>query len=109
MTSIVIDNLLLAALVKSIGNIITAAVPSIVTYFISKKVVNELALKKKLSTAYKDIQFLLQVESFHCRANKENTGQSYKVTIRNSVKNETDLEFSGKHTFSSVSRKLSEV
>lgn len=109
MQSIVIDNLLMAALIKSIGNILTAAVPSLVTYLIGRKVFKEKKLLKELRLAYSDLQFLLQVEIHHCQEHKVTSEQSLKLKIRNSVKHESDCNWSGKNTLSRLSKKLEQT
>jgi hypothetical protein len=104
MQNIVIDNLLLVACIKAFGNILTAAVPSIVTYYIGRKVINERKLQRKLDVALSDIAFLLMVESFHCREHLESQGKSNKRNIRDCVKHETSLKWSGRNTLSRIDK-----
>ncbi|QIR16341.1 hypothetical protein [Shewanella aestuarii] len=106
MQSIVIDNLVLVALVKAIGNILTAAVPSITTYIIGKKLIARERLKRKLNVALMDIQYLLMVEALHCREHMEYQGKSNKRTIRNLVNQETKFIWSGKNTLSQIDKAM---
>ncbi|MGI2115652.1 hypothetical protein ACRWQL_00540 (plasmid) [Shewanella sp. HL-SH4] len=106
MQNIVIDNLIVVAMIKAIGNILTAAVPSIVTYWLGKKLLRVSKLQKKLNTALKDIQFLLLVEDHHCKEHLVFQKKSKKFTIRNQVKQETNFDWSGKNTLSSIDRAI---
>jgi hypothetical protein len=100
MQNIVFDNLLVMAIIKALGNILTAAVPSVVTYIIGKKLVKNRRLQKRLDIALTDLKFLLMVEQFHCREHTITAGKSNKLTIRNCVKQESDCVWSGKNTLS---------
>lgn len=104
MQNIVIDNLLMMELIKALGNILTAAVPSIAAYYIGKKVVNEQKLQSKLDVALGDIAFLLAVEDFHCREHLVTQGRSNKRNIRDCVKQETALVWSGRNTLSRIDK-----
>ena len=104
MQNIVIDNLLMMELIKALGNILTASVPSIVAYYIGKKVVNERKLQSKLDVALGDIAFLLTVEDFHCREHLVTQGISNKRNIRDCVKQETTLVWSGRNTMSRIDK-----
>lgn len=104
MQNIVIDNLLMMELIKALGNILTAAVPSIAAYYIGRKVINERKLQSKLDTALGDIAFLLMVENFHCREHLLTQGKSNKLNIRYCVKQETHLVWSGRNTLSRIEK-----
>ena len=93
-------------LIKSMGNILTASVPSLVTYLIGRKVFKEKELKKELRRTYSDLQYLLQVEIYHCEEHKLNFDQSFKQKIRDSVKHETDCTWSGRNTLPQLSKKM---
>ncbi|MEH6454772.1 MAG: hypothetical protein V7749_00490 [Cocleimonas sp.] len=107
MQNIVFDNLLVMAIIKALGNILTAAVPSVVTYIIGKKLVKNRRLQKRLDIALTDLKFLLMVEQFHCREHTITAGKSNKLTIRNCVKQESDCVWSGKNTLSRIERSIS--
>lgn len=107
MQNIVIDNLLVMAIIKTVGNILTAAVPSLAAYIIGKKVVNNNKLQRRLDSALSDIQFLLMVEKLHCREHMITEGKSNKLAIRNCVKHELGFFWSGKNTLSRIDRTIS--
>ncbi|WP_282109342.1 hypothetical protein [Shewanella algicola] len=107
MQNIVIDNLLVMAIIKAVGNILTAAVPSTVTYLIGRKLINQRKLQEKLNLALSDIQYLLLLEKLHCREHQIDVGQSKKQLMRDCVKHETNLSLSGRFTFSRINRELS--
>lgn len=101
-----IDQAIVIELIKAGGNILTAAIPSIVSFYIGKKVMASTELKAKYATAMQDIMFLLELEKKHCREHKETTGSTKRQSMRDAVKNETDLTWSGKFTGSQIVRRL---
>ncbi len=55
-------------------------------------------LELRLAAALGDIRFLLAVEELHCREHRERDGATLKMTIRNLVRIERGLEWSGINT-----------
>jgi hypothetical protein len=106
MDNIIIDNVLIVALITALGIILTAAVPSLVTYLLGRKVFNQRKLQEKLNIALTDLQYMLMVEELHCREHLSDVGQTKRQTIRNCVKNESNLSWSGKFTLSRINKEL---
>lgn len=96
----------LIELIKAGGNILTALIPSLVSYYLGRKLIQSKQLKQDLKLALNDIKFLLSVEQLHCREHREREGESKRQMIRNSVKTERGLEWSGKFTLSQIIKKL---
>ena len=55
-------------------------------------------LEQRLAAALGDIRFLLAVEELHCREHDERDGVKMKMIIRNLVRIERGLEWSGINT-----------
>lgn len=99
----------LIELIKAGGNILTALIPSLVSYYLGRKLIKSKQLKQDLKLALNDIKFLLSVEKLHCREHQERGGESKRIRIRNSVKAERALEWSGKFTLSQIIKKLKKL
>ena len=48
-------------IIKALGSILTAAIPSIVTFYLGRKFINTAKLKQKYQIALQDIVYLLSV------------------------------------------------
>ncbi|EPR7484031.1 hypothetical protein ACU8KO_002656 [Vibrio alginolyticus] len=96
-------------LIKAGGNVLTAAIPSVVSFYLGRKLMNSAKLKEDLKVALSDIRFLLAVEELHCREHKELEGQSKHLTMRKSVKAERQLDWSGKFSLSRITKKLEKL
>ncbi len=95
------DHNTLIALIKAISIIVAAAVPTLVTYLVSKRYFGQRdyeKLEKKYLTSLKDIEYLLEVERQHCRRNVELLDRSYRQSIRKEVELFTKLRWSGKYS-----------
>lgn len=99
----------LIELIKAGGNILTAFIPSLVSYYLGRKLIKSKQLKQDLKLALNDIKFLLSVEQLHCREHQERDGESKRQRIRNSVKAERAQEWSGKFTLSQIIKKLKKL
>jgi hypothetical protein len=66
-------------------------------------------LQASLDVAQKDILFLLAVESAHCDDKRHVVGLAGKNTMRQIVRQTTDLDWSGKNTASLIGRRQSKA
>ncbi len=92
------DPIIAAAWVQGICAIIATAIAAVTASLIGKKFSNYKKLEEKLGIAQKDIEFLLAVEVEHCNIHKENTDSSNKNKIRDYVRDNSLLTWSGKNT-----------
>lgn len=97
----------LVELIKAFSIVIASAIPSLVSYWLGVRLINKKKLETNLKDAMNDLEFLLTVESFHCREHLENTGKSNRNIIRQSVSIETNLSWSGKFSLSRIKKKRS--
>lgn len=97
------------AIISALGNVLATTIPSLATFFIGRLVMNRAKLKEDYSRALLDILFLLNIEDLHCRDHKEVQRKSMRQTIRNSVVQEKNLDWSGKNTPSLIKRKLEKL
>lgn len=104
-----IDQQVYIELIKAGGSVLATTVPSIVSFYLGRKLINKIKLKEDLKLAMSDILFLLAVEELHCRAHKELNGQSKRLIMRKSVKLEKQLEWSGKFSPSLITKKLEKL
>ncbi|BBM67618.1 hypothetical protein [Vibrio alfacsensis] len=95
------DHNIIVALIKAISLVLAAAVPTLVTYLVSKRYFGKRdyeKLERKYLTSLQDIEYLLEVERLHCRRNAELLDQSYRRNTRKEVECFTDLRWSGKYS-----------
>lgn len=104
-----IDPKVLVELVKAGGSILTATIPSVVSFYLGRKFINVAQIKERYKTALNDIVYLLSVEDLHCREHKETQDKTLRQTVRTAVKTERQLSWSGKNSLSSISKKLEKV
>lgn len=93
------------ALITAISVVLAPVVPSVITLIVSGKYFKKRdyeKLEKEYLVALKDIEYLLQVESFHCRRNSELLDKSYRRTTRTEVDIETTLSWSGRNNMKRV-------
>lgn len=88
----------LAAIISGASTILAAVIAAIAAAFIGKKFAAREKLQAERDSAIRDIHFLLKVEQFHCALHKQNTGESNQRRIRELVRTETGLEWSGRFT-----------
>lgn len=86
-----------AALIESVGNLLTAIIATTCAALIGQQISDRRRLKERLSLAQNDIAFLLAVEEEHCNLHKEAKGQTLKQTVRKSA-TERGITWSGKFT-----------
>ncbi|HFI9381184.1 TPA: hypothetical protein ACGSTL_001339 [Vibrio parahaemolyticus] len=104
-----IETQITVELIKAGGSVLTAAIPSVVSFYLGRKLMKSAKLKEDLKVALSDIRFLLAVEELHCREHKELEGQSKHLTMRKSVKAERQLDWSGKFSLSRITKKLEKL
>ncbi len=92
------DPIITASLVQGICAIIATVIAAVTASLIGKKFSNYKKLEEKLGIAQNDIEFLLAVEAEHCEIHKESSNSSKKNTIRDHVRNNSLLAWSGKNT-----------
>ena len=93
-------------LIKAGGSILTATIPSVVSFYLGRKFINAAKIKEQYKTALNDIVYLLGVEELHCREHKEISDKSMRQTIRTAVKVERQLAWSGKNSLSKIAKHL---
>jgi len=92
------DSVVIAALVSGCVAIVVVLIQKNQT----KKRASLEGLEENLKLAEKDIAFLLAVESKHCEIHRFNEGSSKKNTVRESVRTEQGMDFSGSFNPGSV-------
>ena len=92
------DPQIIAAIIQGIFAILATTIAAYTAANIGKKIYNQEKLKSNLDIAKKDIEFLLAVENKHCEKHKSNEGTSYKNTIRDIIRSDYNLKWSGKFT-----------
>ncbi len=103
------DPKVLIELIKAGGNILTATIPSVVSFYLGRKLIKSSKLKSDLKVALNDIRFLLAVEDLHCREHSELTNKSKRHTIRSSVRSERLLNWSGKFSLSRAIKYIEKI
>ena len=86
-----------AAVISSVGTLLATVIAAICASIIGQMIANRKKLRQKLDAAYKDIDFLLEVEVQHCALHVERGIDSNKNRIRANVR-EMGLTWSGKNT-----------
>jgi hypothetical protein len=87
-----------SSLINAVGSIVTGTIAALSAALIGRHFSRVKNLKEKLATAQDDIAFLLKVEEKHCATNHERDGASHKLRVRQAVREETGMVFSGKST-----------
>ncbi len=80
------DPQIVSALISAVGSLITAVVTAVVALVIGKKFARVAKLKAQLSTAARDIEFLLEVERHHTNLHRERDAKSMLLTVRRLAK-----------------------
>ena len=93
-----IDPQVTSAYISAIGTILAALIAAIAGSLVGRKFLHQRNLIEKLEEKQKDIDFLYAVEEEHCNNYKDKNGASRKNTIREKVRVERGLEWSGKNT-----------
>ena len=92
-----------SSIISGVATIVATIIAAIAASLIGRKFSNIEALKKELTSAKKDVLFLLEVEKIHCKKHKDELGESFKNRIRKKVTEEKDINWSGKFTSSRMS------
>ena len=86
-----------AALIQSIGGIAAATIAAAVAALIGHQIAGRKRLKEKLMLAIADIQFMLAVESEHCKLHLETLQESNQRRVRR-LAQQKGFIWSGKFT-----------
>ncbi len=100
---------IMVILIKSAGLILAAAMPSIAALMISKSRKKREVLERDLKIALSDLSFMLAVEKEHGRVLQEFTGQSQFRIVRNTIRAQGYLDWSGKFTQHRIAKKIEEL
>lgn len=100
---------MLIELIKVVGLIVAAGVPSVAALVINRSRQKKEKLQNELKLALNDIRFLLSVEAEHGRKWQEETGASNLKLVRKTVHATEHLNWSGKNSLHRVVKKLSEL
>jgi hypothetical protein len=87
-----------AAFVTGTFGVIATVIGAVVAVMISRKISKRQKLEEDLKEAVADIRFLLAVEEMHCQKHREADGESFKKRMRQAVRDENRLNFSGRFT-----------
>ena len=91
------DPVVLAALIQSLGSLLSAVIAAICATVFGKIFLNRKRLQAELIVAVEDIAYLLRVEEEHCKIHSIASGSSCKQTIRELAR-ESGFSWSGKFT-----------
>jgi len=91
------DPAIIAALIQSIGTLLSAIIAASCAAVIGKIILNRKRLQTDLMSAVEDIAYLLEVESQHCKIHSLASGSSCKQTVRELAR-ESGYIWSGKLT-----------
>lgn len=86
------------AFISGFFTVLSALIAAVAAAILGKSIENRRKLQKRYETAIDDITFLLKVEELHCKHNKQEFGESRKNIVRQEVRTEHELKFSGKFT-----------
>jgi hypothetical protein len=100
---------IIVALITASGAVASALIIGVVGLIAAKRVISRKKLKVDLTNALKDIQFLLELEKAHNEINITVHGKCNKNLMREAVRKDKSIDLSGKHTASSVRRKLAQL
>ena len=92
------DPTALSAVITGASTIIAATIAALAAGFVGQKFAKIDKLKEEAETAIKDVHFLLKVEQRHCELHKERTGKSNLRRVRQQVKENSGLAWSGRYT-----------
>ena len=104
-----LTNEMVIELIKAGGSILTATIPSVVSFYLGRKFMDVAKLKERYKVALNDILYLLGVEELHCREHMETQDKSLRKTVRDSVRVERGLDWSGKHTPSQIAKRVDQL
>lgn len=100
------SEILIVELVKALGLILAAGVPSVAVLLVNKSRQKNESLKRDLKKALGDLQFLLAVEAEHGRMSKEATGNSNLLLVRKVVHANDHVSWSGDFHHKRIIKKL---
>lgn len=92
------DVQIVAAIIQGGCAIAATLIAALTAALIGKKFSDTQKLKEKLEIAQNDIAFLLAVEEEHCQLHKQNSGESNKLRVRDTIREQQGLTWSGKNT-----------
>lgn len=86
------------AFIEGSFTLLSTLIATISAALIGKRFHDQKLLQHKLDEAREDIRFLLAVEEEYGLRHKEDRGSSGKISVREFVRDTTNLTFSGNHT-----------
>lgn len=103
------ENEIIVALIRAGASLSSALIGACAVLFAAKRVIDRKKLRLSLIQALNDVHFLMEVEKVHVEMSVIANDKSNKVKVRDIVRGEKGLEFSGKNTPSSIKRKLTKL
>jgi len=98
------DPQVVAALITAAATVFAAVIAAFIAGYLGKRIAGREKAEEERDAAAQDILFLLAVEDRHCQLHKNNSGNSYKNLVRDHVRSEKHLEWSGKYTRSKIKK-----
>lgn len=100
------SDVLLVEIIKAVGFIVAAGVPSVAVLVINKSRQKNESLKRDLTKALEDLQFLLAVEAEHGRMWREASDKSNLLLVRKIVHARDGVDWSGDFHQKRIVKKL---
>jgi len=97
------------SIISGLSTILATTIPSLVGLYSANKLINVIKYKKKLITAYKDLQYMNELERQFIENNKEQINQSLKNQIHNRTREKLGFYKSDKGHDSYIKRYLEKV
>lgn len=95
---------IVSSLIEASGSVLAAVIAALTAGWIGKKWLDQEAIVKKLQLAADDIEFMLALEKLFIEKTRDVPGMPGRNTMRDLVKKDTGLTWSGKFTPSRLGR-----
>jgi hypothetical protein len=100
---------LIIALINASALILGALATGIAVVIGANKITEMKRMRMNLLIAYKDIQYLYQIEQYHDEINIGSSGISSKNKVRRLLEKNEQVYLSGDNTLSRINRKISKL
>ena len=88
----------LASAITAVGSVLAGLIAATAAAIIGREFSSRAKLRAERDSLLRDLHFLLKVEEYHCNLHKSTVGMSNFRRIRNRVRSETGLQWSGRFT-----------
>lgn len=95
-----------SSIIGALGAVLASSIAAAGAGLIGRSIAKRQTLQEKLLIAEQDVAFLLKVEARHCELHRSQEGRTLKVAVRDEVRAQDGLDFSGKFTLSDIRRHL---